>query len=75
MVVSIWGEEAELGWNTFYSSHDMSQRFFQKFAFNIDNSFRIFILPVKLSAYREHVLVVFVGIGIFSCFCKLIIVN
>ena len=53
----------------------MSQRFFQQFTLNINNGFRIFVLPVKFSAYREHVLIVFIGIGIFGSLCKFIIVN
>lgn len=75
MIVSIWGNERELDGNTFYSSHDMSQRFFQRFTLNVNDGFRIFVLPVKLSAHREHVLIVFIGIGVFGGFCKFIIVN
>ena len=53
----------------------MGQSLFKRFAFDIHNSVCIFVLPVKLAANGEHVLIVFVRIRVLGGFREFVIVD
>lgn len=55
--------------------HDLGKGIAKGFAFDIDDSLEILVLPVELATDVENILVPLVGIGVIHSFSELVLVN